>query len=109
MAAMAGMIALGTVAMAADNAPAGSDTAAKEKKCTRVTDPPHPLGLTVRTISIIPSLDPTLSYGASMRGSCVGTKEYADGTQAFRGAQPYPASWWGYRAHPGPGINYAPL
>jgi hypothetical protein len=110
-ATMVGFLALSSAVFAANNdgfQSATSTTVAQttiqdaEKACTAAKDPPRPLGIVLKGISIIPTTAPNYIYGGNMVGSCVGTAQYVQNTAPFRGANPFPASWWQYNPYPLP-------
>jgi len=100
-ATLAAVFALGTIALADTNqgpAPtaqtqSGKVSQAAPAPCDPAKDAAIPLAIWLTPTGVQP-LYPQATYGAAMRGACVGTQQYAPGSQPFLGAYPYPASWY---------------
>jgi hypothetical protein len=99
-AAFAAVLAMGTAAFA-DTAPQSPATTAQATttNCTPAADPAIPLAITVTTTQVNPIAAPPV-FGATNRGSCVGTAQYAPASQPFMSAYPYAQAWWVFGPFP---------
>jgi hypothetical protein len=67
--------------------------------CTPAADPAIPLALQLTATIIQPLAAPPV-FGASNRGACIGTPQYAPASQPFLSSYPYPAAWYVFGAFP---------
>lgn len=96
IAAVSAFLAMGTVALA--DTPAQVAQAGTSQGCSAATNPPVPLAVYLTPQGVFPAVPQ--QFGAAMRGSCVGTPDYAPSTQPFMSAYPYPGAWWVFELYP---------
>lgn len=96
-----GLIAGGTAALAdtAQSTPATQTAQSTTTPCVPAQDPAIPLAIWMRTTQIEP-LVPSILYMASMRGACVGTKQYVPASQSTQSAYPYPGAFYVFGPYP---------
>lgn len=97
VATLCAFFAAGTIAFA-DTPQQGTQTSRITTVCSAATDPPVPLAVYLTPQGVFPAVPQ--QFGASMRGACVGTPDYAPSTQPFTSAYPYPGAWWVFGVYP---------
>ncbi|MBV8600641.1 MAG: hypothetical protein JO359_03645 [Candidatus Eremiobacteraeota bacterium] len=107
-ATLAAVFALGSVALADQTtnpaAPAAQTQPAQVSQysastCDPAKDTAIPLAIWTTPQGIFPLAAPP-NFGATMRGACTGTQNYAPGSQPFLSTYPYPSSWFVFGPFP---------
>ena len=100
-AALVAALSCGTLALAdtQQTAQAPVTVAQATTTCTPASDPAIPLALQLTATIIQPLAIPPV-FGASYRGACIGTLQYAPASQPFLSSYPYPAAYYVFGAYP---------